>query len=231
MRLTHNAHMGADACLRRSIGSRFWPRMTSDLCAMVESAKHVTGMPLHQQREPLCQPKAPDRAWSSVSADIMTHEGKDYLMTVDALSGYFEIDSLRQQTAEEVIPNVKMHFASYDASLKVITGNARQFTSDKLQQFACRWRFEDRTSSSHYPRSNGQAEATVEVAKTPIGKVQRERGDIYKALLDYRYTPRTTTGLFPVEALVRCKTRTATLPQPIISSEVEKQAQETPKKQ
>ena len=36
MRLTHNAHMGADACLRRARGSIFWPRMTSDLRVMVE---------------------------------------------------------------------------------------------------------------------------------------------------------------------------------------------------
>ena len=211
MRLTHNAHMGADACLRRARGSICWPRMTSDLRAMVEKCETCARYAPHQQREPLCQPKTPDRAWSSVSADIITHEGKDYLVTIDALNGYFEIDRLRQQTVEEVILKLKMHFARYGAPLNVITDNARPFTSDKFQQFACRWRFEHRTSSPHYPRSNGQAEAAVKVAKTLIGEVQRERGDIYKALLDYRNTPRSTTGLSPEEVLMQRKTRTATL--------------------
>ena len=104
----------------------------------------------------------------------MTYEGKDYLVTVDAQSGYFEIDRLRQQMAEEVILKLKMHFARYGAPLKVITDNARQFTSDKFQQFARRRRFEHRTSSPHYTRSNGQAEAAVKVAKALIGKAQRD---------------------------------------------------------
>ena len=61
--------------------------------------------------------------------------------------------------------------------------------------------------------SNGQAEAAVKIAKNIMSKAKRQGRDVYKALLDYRNTPRTTTGLSPAQVILQRKTRTATLPQ------------------
>lgn len=224
MKLAHGAHMGADSCIRRARDTIFWPGMAADIRSTIEKCETCARYAPHQQKEPLCQPETPNKAWSCVSADNMTLDGKEYLVTVDALSGFFEVDLLRHQTAQEVIMKLRMHFARYGSPNKLITDNGPPYASERFRQFAQDWRFEHRTSSPHHPRSNGQAEAAVKMAKAIIRKVQREKGDVYKALLDYRNTPRATTGLSPSEVLMQRRTRTATLPQTTIPSANEHQA-------
>ena len=108
-----------------------------------------------------------------------------------------------------------MHFARYGTPNRLITDNGPPFGSEEFRRFNQSWRFEHVTSSPHYSCGNRQAEAAVQVAKGIMRKVQREKGDVYKALLDHRNTLRSTTGLSPVEILMQRKTRTATLPQRI----------------
>ena len=227
LKLAHKAHLGADSCIRRARDAIFcsWPAMSADLKALVTQCEACAKYAPRQQKEPLMQPDTPQRAWNSVSADIMSLRGKEYLVTVDALSGFFEIDLLRQQTAAEVIIKLKMHSARYGTPMPLATDNGPQFASKQFAEFAKKWRFDHRTSSPHYPRSNGQAEAAVKVAKSILRKVQHEKSDVYMALLDYRNTPRTTTGLSPAEVLLQRKTRSATLlPQPLTASPAENTA-------
>jgi len=40
---------------------------------------------------------APSRAWEKVDSDIFTHKGQDYLITVDYLLNYFEVDCLQSK--------------------------------------------------------------------------------------------------------------------------------------
>ena len=156
--------------------------MSADLKALVTQCEACAKYAPRQQKEPLMQPDTPQRAWNSVSADIMSLRGKEYLVTVDALSGFFEIDLLRQQTAAEVIIKLKMHFARYGTPMTLATDNGPQFASKQFAEFAKKWRFDHRTSSPHYPRTNGQAEAAVKVAKSILRKVQHEKSDVYMAL-------------------------------------------------
>lgn len=118
-----------------------------------------------------------------------------------------------------------MIFARYGTPDKLITDNFPQFASREFKAFAAKWRFEHRTSSPHYPRSNGQAEAAVNVAKNIMRKAKEDNIDVYMALLDHRNTPRATTGMSPVEVLLQRKTRAATLPQEMSTSAADKQAQ------
>ena len=156
--------------------------------------------------------------------------GKTYLVTVDSLSGYFEVDRLRTLTAAETIQKLRIILARYGSPRLLLTDNGRQFVSAEFRSFTRQWRFDHRTSSPHYPRSNGQAEAAVKVAKSMMRKAIEDETDVYKAFLDYRNTPRKTTGLSPVQALMQRKTRTASLPQEIQVSGNDRQAQQAKQK-
>ena len=45
-------------------------------------------------KEQLITPVLPTRPWSIVAQDLYSLEGNDYLITVDAFSGYWEVDEM-----------------------------------------------------------------------------------------------------------------------------------------
>ena len=135
------------------------------------------------------------------------------IVTVDCMSGYFKTDLLTSQTAFHAILKLQMAFARFGVPYTVVTDNAPMFASREFAQFTKTWCFEHKTSSPHHPQGNGQAEAAVKVAKQIITKAKQQGNDVYKALLDYRNTPRLSTGLSSAQVLLQHKTPTATLPQ------------------
>ena len=103
----------------------------------------------------------------------------------------------RSQSATETILKLRMHkFIRYDAPNLLITDNGPQFRSVEFAEFAMEWWFKLQTSSPHYPRSNGWAEAAVQVAKSLMVSCKRDALlDVYQTFLDYRNNPRMTAGL------------------------------------
>lgn len=212
IKLAHQAHQGYDSCVRLAKQSIFWPNWKGDLKAAIERCDICAQDAPQQCRETLQQPATPTKAWKTVSSDIMTLNRKDYLVTVDNLSGYIEVDRLRQSSARAVILKLRTHFARYGSPQTVVTDNGPQFASQEFEKFAASWRFEHRTSSPHYPRSNGQAEAAVKTMKQIMRRAEADKSDVYKAILDHRNTPRQSTGLSPAEILLNRPTRMASLP-------------------
>ena len=47
--------------------------------------------------------KIPTLPWSKVGQDLFTLNGRDYLVTVDYYSDYFEVDKLNDTTARSAI--------------------------------------------------------------------------------------------------------------------------------
>ena len=74
------------------------------------------------------------------------------------------------------------------------------------------------TCSPHFPQGNGAAESAVKIVKKLLSQ---QSPDI--ALLNYRATPHSATGMSPAEALMgrRLQTRVPTIPEnlrPAVSS-------------
>ena len=208
----HNAHLRTESSIRRAKQSIFWPSKSADIRAAVQKCEICARAAPNQQKQPLQQPEIPTTAWHTVSADIFTLDRKDYLVTVDSLSGFFEVDGLRTLTTAETILKLRMIFARFGCPRRLVTDNARHFTSKEFATFATNWRFEHKTSSPHYARSNGMAESAVKSAKNILKKAKESNTDVYQALLDHRNTPRMATGLSPAQVLYQHPIRTATLP-------------------
>ena len=83
------------------------------------------------KEEPLTSHKILSRPCEIVGSDISHFHGKDYLCTIDYYSNYFEVDSLKEKAATEVIEVLKIQF----------------------QHFAESYDVEHVTSSPHYPQS------------------------------------------------------------------------------
>lgn len=55
--------------------------------------------------------KVPDRPWAKVSTNLFQFENKDYLVTVDYFSNFFEVDRINSTTSEAVIKKLKAHIS------------------------------------------------------------------------------------------------------------------------
>jgi hypothetical protein len=149
----------------------------------------------------------PSRPWQRVGMDIFTQASQDYLITVDYLSGYFEVDRLQTKRCIDTVYVLRQQFARHDIPSQVISDNGPFGSSE----FATKWESEHITSSPNYPQSNGRAEAAVKVAKRIIQKATEAHTDPLLALLEWRKTPSVNSGLSPRQSLFGRRTRTCLL--------------------
>jgi hypothetical protein len=137
----HQSHLGVEKTVRRAKDALFWPGMTKEItdfvlkCGICQKYRHSN------QKEPLIPHSIPQRPWQYVSTDIFTWDSKEYLVTVDAYSNYFEIDLLPDMKSSTVIRKLKAHFARHGIPDTLMSDNAGQYTSEQMTNFAREWNF------------------------------------------------------------------------------------------
>lgn len=148
------------------------------------------------------------RPWAKVGTDLFSFHNKDYLLTVDYYSNFWEMDFLPDTKSITVIRKLKSHFARQGIPDLVISDNGPQYASREFERFSQTWGFEHRTSSPGYPQSNGKAESAVKTAKRLMLKAAAAREDPYLAMLDHRNTPSQGLNTSPAERLLSRRTKT-----------------------
>ena len=118
-----------------------------------------------QQQKTLILHELPNRPWSKIGCDLFNIHNKDYLITMDYYSNFYEIDHLIDTKSLMVVNALRTQFARYGIPAMVISDNGPQFCSVEFQCFSTTWGFEHITSSPAYPQSNGKAEQAVKTAK------------------------------------------------------------------
>ena len=149
----------------------------------------------------------PSRPWEKVGADLFSFHGQDYLITVDYLSGYFEVDRLPSKKIADVIYALRLQFARQGIPLEMVTDNS-PFGAAEFKNFADRWEFTHTTSSPRFPQSNGRSENAVKTAKRLMLKACESGSDPLLALLDWRNTPSEQLGSSPAQIMFGRRTRT-----------------------
>ena len=205
---THSSHQGADSCIQRAKDVIFWPGMQSDIKEMVSHCDICSNHVCNQQKEPLMTYEIPTRPWKTISQDLFTHRRKDYLITVDHYSSFWEVDLLTGTTSQTVIECTKAHFSRYGIPDIVITDNGPQFRSQEYESFAATWEFTHTTSSPHHSQSNGKAESAVKIAKKLMTKAEHDNHDLQLTILNWRNTPNGGLQTSPVQKLHSRHTRT-----------------------
>ncbi|XP_041483435.1 uncharacterized protein K02A2.6-like [Lytechinus variegatus] len=123
-----------------------------------------------QAKQPLLPREVPDRPWKTLGTDLFTLNGKDYLITVDYYSDFWEVDELQSTTSADVITCLKSQFSRHGIPKEVISDNGPQYSSDEFKCFMEEWEIHHTTSSPHHPQSNGKAESAVKIAKNIMKK-------------------------------------------------------------
>lgn len=161
-----------------------------------------------QAKETLMSHEVPSRPWEKIATDIFTLDGKDYLVTIDYFSNFWEVDRLPNTKAITTILKLKSHFARYGIPDQVMSDNGPQFSSKEFADFARSWDFEHLTSSPGHRKSNGKAESGVKTAKRILRKSIKAGTDPNLAILDYRNTPTQGMTSSPAQRLMSRRTKT-----------------------
>ena len=111
--------------------------------------------------------------------------------------------------------------------------NGPCYLSQEFKFFMQNWLIEHRTSSPHYPQSNGLAESMVKVSKNLIEKAVRQDLPWNRLLLDYRCTPISSEIPSPAEILFGRKLQSSIsiLPSQVMNDRISKQRELIAKKE
>ena len=206
----HESHQGLHKCRQRAQITVWWPGLSRDLKELINRCETCRLARPAQKSEPLQPTPLPQRPWQKLGADLCQHRGKNFLIVVDYYSRWLEILLLKSTTASVVIKKLRYLFSTHGMPDVIVSDNGPQFRCKEFRDFAQECDFYHQTSSPGFPQANGEAESAVKIAKKIL---QQESPDT--ALLNYRATPHTSTGVSPSVALMgrQLKTKLPTLPQ------------------
>lgn len=103
----HSSHIGTQGCLRRAREAIYWPGMNGELENYMANCSVCNTYAPEQPKEPMIHHEIPSRPWARVACDMFELSGRDYLITVDYFSNYFEVDHLNNKQGDEIIRKLK----------------------------------------------------------------------------------------------------------------------------
>lgn len=204
----HAGHLGINACLRRARDLVFWPGMSAEIRQFVETCGVCATYADKQAPTPLHLNEVPSHPWQKVGTDIFTWAGRNYMVTVDYFSKFFELDYLQDMTSSTVISKIKHHFTRHGIPDVLVSDNGTPYTSAEFAKFTKKWNFGHETISPGNSKANGAAEAAVKTAKRLMRKSKAAGEDPYLGLLNWRNTPSEDSGRSPNENIFGRRTRT-----------------------
>ena len=204
----HAGHMGINACLRRARELIYWPGMSSEIRVLCESCGTCATYADKQAPETLFMHDIPDRPWQMVGTDLLSYKDRDYLVTSDYYSGFFELDFLPQTHSSTVITKLKHHFARHGIPDTLVSDGGPQYTSTEFKKFENQWGFDHDFSSPGNSKANGLAESAVKQAKRLLRKCRHRNEDPYLGLLNLRNTPTEGLNCSPNQRLFGRRTKT-----------------------
>lgn len=86
------AHHGTGLMLWRVCESMYWPHMSNDIKEHIFQCEVCASFWPQQQRESVKNHEVPDCPWVKIDTDLFQYQKKDYLVTMDYYSYFFEID-------------------------------------------------------------------------------------------------------------------------------------------
>ncbi|XP_040063418.1 uncharacterized protein K02A2.6-like [Ixodes scapularis] len=191
----HMTHRGIVACKNLASQSVFWPRINQDIEELISSCEVCQRHQRANQREPLLDRDLPIRPWEKVAMDFFYHGGTTYLLVVDYYSKFVEVKKMSTTTASALISVLKELYACHGIPSEVVSDQGPPFDSLEYRSFNKEWDIVHNPSSPLFPRSNGQAEQTIQTIKATMTKALSEGKDLALVLMTYRATPKEPASL------------------------------------
>ena len=229
----HQGHQGIEACRSRAREFVFWVNINSDLKEMVEKCDICQSQQNSTASVQKYVSEVPPHPWHTLGSDLFYFQRIDFLVVVDYFSKYLIVRKLPSSTSSAVIKELGMIFSEFGNPLVFRSDNGPCYSSQEFKFFMQNWLVEHRTSSPHYPQSNGLAESMVKVSKNLIEKSIKQDLPWNRLLLDYRCTPISSEIPSPAEILFGRKFQSSIsiLPSQVLNDRISKQRELIAKKE
>ena len=186
----HQGHQGIEACRSRAREFVFWVNINSDLKEMVEKCDICQSQQNSTASVQKYVSEVPPHPWHTLGSDLFYFQRIDFLVVVDYFSKYLIVRKLPSSTSSAVIKELGMIFSEFGNPLVFRSDNGPCYSSQEFKFFMQNWLVEHRTSSPHYPQSNGLAESMVKVLNDRISKqrelIAKKEGKFYASTQDFQ---------------------------------------------
>lgn len=211
----HEGHPGIVRMKHLARSHVWWPNVDQDLEVKVQNCDHCQ----ESRQGPAGRTRAiwspALKFWERVHIDFLKKEGVNFLLLVDAYSGWVELWPMSGMTAQHVIDKLRGAFTTFSLPELVISDNGPPFSSAEFRDFLDRNGVAWGNSPQFHPSSNGICERHVRSIKEMLTREMQEtkyqglsfQSKIENVLFNYRTTPRAC-GKSPFELVFKTLPRT-----------------------
>lgn len=208
LKLLHETHLGFNKTYIIARELFYWPAITYELKSFIGQCKTCNIYSKSQTKKSLINHYIPEIPFMKVGIDIAEYAGNNFLILVDYLSKWLEVEVLKNKTSAECISKLKKIFSIHGIPEIVVADNM-PFDSYECKQFSKEWNFTFATSSPNYPKSNGQSEKAVGIIKDMLKKCKNEGVvDFELFKLNYNNSPVGGLNFSPAQILMSRRLRT-----------------------
>ena len=166
--------------------------------------------------------EVPPHPWHTLGSDLFYFKRNDFLIVVDYFSKFLIVRKIPNSTSSAIIKELELIFSEFGRPFIFRSDNGPCYSSEEFKFFMQNWLIEHRTSSPHYPQSNGLAESMVKVSKNLIEKALLQDLPWNRLILDYRCTPVSSEIPSPAEILFgrRFRSSISILPSQVMNDRI-----------
>ena len=194
----HTGHQGIVRCQQRAKSSIYWPGINNDIETM------ITACPMCQKHQPSQRKEklenvvsdVPCVPWNTISSDLFTFEGRNFLIIADCYTKYPVIEELTSLSSKSIAKHTMKVFSLFGIPSTMISDNGPQFIGKEYQSLMKQHGIAHITSSPHHPQGHGFIERMIRTVKGFLHKSNLEEG-----LMSYRATPIDKEGSSPAELM------------------------------
>ena len=117
----------------KSMENHILVNMNAELKEMIATCETCRKYETSHQKESLIPQEVPSQPWEIEEVDLFELNKKEYMITVDYYSNFWEIDCLASTTSSAVVLKLKNHFACYGCPDRLISDNGPQFVSSEFR--------------------------------------------------------------------------------------------------
>ena len=162
----HQAHPGSNKMKALARSYVWWPKMDSEIEAMVKDCTVCQGSQPLPSVAPLHPWEWPTQPWSRLHLDFAgSFMGHMFLILVDAHSKWIEAHIMQSITSAKTIEKLRIIFSTHGLPRKVVTDNGPSFISQEFKEFIEANGIKHVTTAPYHPSSNGLVERAVQTVK------------------------------------------------------------------